>query len=239
MQIINEEKVMKKDVSNENLLVQYGKDAEARVNNAIKHLRVGKGILLVDSPERENEGDYIFPAQTMTVSNMAQTIRECSGIVCLCIRQNQADRLGLKLMTNHNTSAYGTNFTQSIEAAVGVTTGVSAHDRIQTIKIAIEEASTASDIHIPGHVFPLISKENGVLERAGHTEGSVDLVSLAGFNPCAVLCELTNVDGTMARLTGIVDFANDNETVVISIDDIISYRKQKGLLSPIIQELHR
>lgn len=212
-------------MKSQDLLKIFGKDSRERVFNAIDCLKNGKGILLVDDEDRENEGDLIFPAETMSISDMATMIRECSGIVCLCIKQNHADRLGLSPMVQNNTSSYGTNFTQSIEAASGVTTGVSAHDRITTIQTAISEQSTPESLHMPGHIFPLIAKEGGVFERPGHTEGSVDLVALAGFNPCAILCELTNRDGTMAKMPEIAAFALNMQTTVVSIADIISFKR--------------
>lgn len=171
-----------------------------RVETAIKALQRGKGILLVDDENRENEGDLIFSAEKMTIPEMALMIRECSGIVCLCLTPEKASSLGLNLMVKKNTSHYGTNFTISIEAAKGVTTGVSASDRITTIKAAIAANAKSCDLVSPGHVFPLIAKSNGVFERDGHTEGSVDLMKLAGLQPYAVLCELTNIDGSMAKM---------------------------------------
>ena len=178
-----------------------------RIMQAVKALQEGKGILLVDNADRENEGDLIFPAETMTVSDMALMIRECSGIVCLCLPPKKADKLGLQPMVIHNTSHYGTNFTISIEAAQGVTTGVSASDRIATIRTAISPEAKPEHLAFPGHVFPLIAKENGVLERDGHTEGSVDLMKIAGLSPYAVLCELTNSDGSMAKMPEIISFS--------------------------------
>ena len=209
-----------------NMLKQFGNGFE-RVESAIKALQVGKGVLLVDDEKRENEGDLIFSAEKMTVEDMALMIRECSGIVCLCITSEKARSLGLTLMVEHNTSHYGTNFTTSIEAAQGVTTGVSASDRITTIKTAIAENSTPMDLVKPGHVFPLIAKNNGYFERDGHTEGSVDLMKLAALHPYAVLCELTNIDGTMAKLPEIIEFAKTYNFPVVSILDIIEYRKQR------------
>ncbi len=197
-----------------------------RVESAIVALQSGKGILLVDDENRENEGDLIFSAEIMTVENMALMIRECSGIVCLCLTSEKAKSLGLHLMVRQNTSRYGTNFTESIEASHGVTTGVSALDRITTIKTAISQSATPVDLAKPGHVFPLIAKDNGVFEREGHTEGSVDLMKLSKLTPYAVLCELTNPDGTMARLSEIKDFARKHNYPVVSIIDIIAYRKQ-------------
>lgn len=210
------------------MLSQFGNEIE-RVENAIRALQAGKGILLVDDENRENEGDLIFSAERMTIKNMALMIRECSGIVCLCITSRKAESLGLNLMIENNTSHYGTNFTTSIEALQGVTTGVSASDRITTIKTAIVEDCTPKDLAKPGHIFPLIAKDNGVFERDGHTEGSVDLMKLAELPPYAVLCELTNPNGTMAKTLEIISFAETHEFPVVSILDIMEYRKQNSI----------
>lgn len=195
-----------------------------RVKIAIENLQKGKGILLVDDENRENEGDLIFSAEKMTIPEMALMIRECSGIVCLCLPPEKATSLGLNLMVENNTSHYGTNFTVSIEAANGVTTGVSASDRITTIKSAIDENAKPENLVSPGHVFPLIAKSNGVFERNGHTEGSVDLMKLAGLSPYAVLCELTNIDGSMAKMSEIKEFSKKYNYPIVSILDIMEYR---------------
>lgn len=195
-----------------------------RIKRAIHDLNTGKGILLVDDEDRENEGDLIYPANTMTVADMALMIRECSGIVCLCLTQEKADSLNLKPMVLDNTSKNQTAFTISIEAKQGVTTGVSAADRITTIKAAISTTAKPLDLAHPGHVFPLIARKNGVFERGGHTEGSIDIVRLAGLGDSAVLCELTNPDGTMSKLPEIIEFAELHQMTVISIKDIIKYR---------------
>ena len=202
----------------------FGIDYKARVEKAISYLQAGKGILLVDDENRENEGDIIHSAEKMTVKDMALMIRECSGIVCLCLTPEKCDSLGLRQMVGENTSKNQTAFTISIEAREGVTTGVSAANRIQTIKTAIAPDAKPEDLSHPGHVFPLQAKENGVLERRGHTEGSVDLVKLAGLGDTAVLCELTNEDGTMARLPEIIRFATLHDMTVVSVDDICKYR---------------
>lgn len=208
-----------------NPLSFFGANSQERVENALKHLKNGKGILLTDNEDRENEGDLIFPAQSMTVADMALMIRECSGIVCLCMTNDKADALDLPYMIKENTSRFQTPFTISIEAKTGVTTGVSASDRIQTIRTACNELAKPTDLARPGHIFPLRAKDNGVLERNGHTEGSIDLMKLAGLQPQAVLCELMNADGTMARLPKIIDFAKKHDLIVLSIEDIIYYRK--------------
>jgi len=208
-----------------NLLSDFGRDYQNRVEKAIADLRQGKGVLLVDDEDRENEGDLIFPAETMTARDMALMIRECSGIVCLCMTAEKATSLELPFMVAANTSRFQTAFTVSIEAKEGVTTGVSAKDRICTIQTACRDNARPEDLARPGHMFPLVAKKNGVLERAGHTEGSVDLVRLAGFRPMAVLCELTNEDGTMARLPDISNFAKARGLMVLSVEDLVNYRK--------------
>jgi 3,4-dihydroxy 2-butanone 4-phosphate synthase len=204
----------------------FGKDYFERVSNAIAKLQQGSGILLVDDENRENEGDIIFPAEKMTDKDMALMIRECSGIVCLCLTRERCQTLELKPMVENNTSKNQTAFTVSIEAKKGVTTGVSAKDRITTIRTAIAANAVPDDLARPGHVFPLVAKDNGVFERRGHTEGSVDLVRLAGLGDTAVLCELTNEDGTMARLPEIMNFAIKHSMAVVTIEDIYQYRKQ-------------
>lgn len=209
----------------DNFLTKERMASIRRIEEAVKALRNGLGILLIDDENRENEGDLIFSAEKMTVDQMALMIRECSGIVCLCLTSEKASELNLKLMVENNKSKYGTNFTISIEAADGVTTGVSASDRIVTIKAAIKKGATFTDIVSPGHIFPLVAKDNGVFERAGHTEGSVDLMKLAGLSPFAVLCELTNVDGTMARFPEVEAFSKAYNYPIVSILDIIEYRK--------------
>ncbi|MBZ4034208.1 3,4-dihydroxy-2-butanone-4-phosphate synthase [Flavobacterium sp. 17A] len=206
-------------------LVQFGITSKERVENALEQLKKGKGVLVTDDENRENEGDLIFSAQHMNVQDMALMIRECSGIVCLCLTNEKADELELPYMVKENTSSFQTPFTITIEARNGVTTGVSAQDRITTIKTAIAANAKPEDLARPGHIFPLRANENGVLGRNGHTEGSVDLMKLAGLQPEAVLCELMNEDGSMAKLAKIVSFAQEHDLVVLSIEDIVYYRK--------------
>jgi 3,4-dihydroxy 2-butanone 4-phosphate synthase len=207
-------------------LKDFGVDYTSRVENAIRKLQNGKGILLVDDEDRENEGDIIYAAQNMTSADMALMIRECSGIVCLCLTPEKSKALGLRQMVEHNSSKNKTAFTISIEAKEGITTGVSAKDRLHTIHTAIAGNAKPEDLAHPGHVFPLIGKNDGVFERRGHTEGSIDLAKLAGLGDAGVLCELTNPDGTMARLPEIIVFAEKHDMTVVSIDDIYQYRKQ-------------
>jgi 3,4-dihydroxy 2-butanone 4-phosphate synthase len=209
----------------EKLLEKFGLTSRERVENALLTLQQGKGILLVDDENRENEGDIIFPASTITEQDMALLIRECSGIVCLCISEEKSKLLNLRPMVETNNSKNQTAFTISIEAKEGVSSGVSAKDRVRTIRTAIAENAVAEHIASPGHVFPLIARKDDVFERRGHTEGSVDLVKLAKLGDDAVLCELTNEDGSMARLPEIVDFANRKGMSVVTIEDIHAYRK--------------
>ncbi|WP_427976539.1 3,4-dihydroxy-2-butanone-4-phosphate synthase [Agarivorans sp.] len=209
---------------NQSLLAEYGNPMQ-RVETALAALAKGHGVLLVDDEDRENEGDLIFAAETLTNQQMAMLIRECSGIVCLCLNDDKIKQLQLPPMVSDNSSQFGTAFTVSIEAKVGVTTGVSAADRVTTIKTAIADDAKAEDLARPGHVYPLRAQPGGVLSRRGHTEGTVDLMSLAGLRPAGVLCELTMADGTMARLPQIVEFARQHDMPVLSIEDIVSYRK--------------
>ncbi len=209
---------------NQSLLAEYGNPTQ-RVDAALAALAKGHGVLLVDDEDRENEGDLIFSAETLTNQQMALLIRECSGIVCLCLNDDRIKQLQLPPMVSDNSSQFGTAFTVSIEAKVGVTTGVSAADRVTTIKTAIAEGANAEDLARPGHVYPLRAQPGGVLSRRGHTEGTVDLMTLAGLTPAGVLCELTLADGTMARLPQIVEFARQHDMPVLSIEDIVIYRK--------------
>ncbi|WP_271270399.1 3,4-dihydroxy-2-butanone-4-phosphate synthase [Aliamphritea hakodatensis] len=195
-----------------------------RISLALETLRNGQGVLVVDDEDRENEGDIIFAAQSLTVPQMAMLIRECSGIVCLCLDEDRVRQLELPPMVTDNNSQYGTAFTVSIEASKGVTTGVSAADRVTTIKAAIAKRAVPSDLARPGHVYPLRAREGGVLTRRGHTEATIDLMKLAGLEPYGVLCELTNPDGSMAKLPEIVRFGEANNMPVLSVEDIVTWR---------------
>lgn len=205
------------------LLDAFG-DPRMRVELAVAALRRGEGVLLVDDEDRENEGDLIFPAESITTEQMAMLIRECSGIVCLCLTDEHVRQLRLPMMICENTSKNGTAFTVSIEAAVGVTTGVSAADRVTTVRTAIASNCGPEDLAKPGHVFPLRAQPGGVLARRGHTEGTIDLMRLAGLFPAGVLCELTNADGTMSRLPEVVRFAEKYGFPVLSIEDVFAYK---------------
>ncbi|MCX8957920.1 3,4-dihydroxy-2-butanone-4-phosphate synthase [Erwinia psidii] len=211
---------------NQSLLSKFG-TPEQRVERAVAALRDGRGVMVLDDEDRENEGDMIFAAETITVEQMALTIRHGSGIVCLCLTEERRQQLELPMMVDNNTSAYGTGFTVTIEAAEGVTTGVSAKDRVTTIRAAIADNARPGDLNRPGHVFPLRAHDGGVLSRCGHTEATVDLVTLAGFKPAGVLCELTNDDGSMARAPEVIVFAEKYHMPVVTIDDLVAYRRHR------------
>jgi 3,4-dihydroxy 2-butanone 4-phosphate synthase len=196
-----------------------------RLRAAAHAMRAGIPVLLTDDDDREDEADLIVAAQTLTTTVMATLIRDGSGIVCLCLKPTQAAHLGLAPMVRDNRSRYGTAFTVSIEAREGVGTGVSAADRVTTVLAATAPGRSAADIVSPGHVFPLIAHEGGVLARRGHTEGALELCALAGLRPAAVLCELMNPDGTMARGDQIESYAAAHGMPILSIADLVDWRR--------------
>jgi 3,4-dihydroxy 2-butanone 4-phosphate synthase/GTP cyclohydrolase II len=200
-----------------------------RVEAALRELQLGNMVILTDDPQRENEGDLVMAAELITAPAMSFIIRHSSGIVCLSLPEAQLKLLDLPLMVapEKNSSSRGTPFTISIDANDPLATGVSAMDRVRTIKAAIAVNATPADLVKPGHIFPLQAKAGGVLERQGHTEGSLDLVRLAGLNPAAVICELMNADGTMMHGQEITEFAKAHKLLTLSIDDIILYRYTK------------
>ncbi|ELC3156672.1 3,4-dihydroxy-2-butanone-4-phosphate synthase [Vibrio harveyi] len=210
------------------LLAEFG-DPITRVENALIALKEGRGVLLLDDEDRENEGDIIYSVEHLTNEQMALMIRECSGIVCLCLTDAQADKLELPPMVVNNNSANQTAFTVSIEAKHGVTTGVSAADRATTIKTAANPNAKPDDLARPGHVFPLRARPGGVMTRRGHTEGTIDLMQMAGLQPAGVLCEVTNPDGTMAKTPEIVAFGRLHNMPVLTIEDMVAYRNQFDL----------
>ncbi|QIQ41118.1 MAG: 3,4-dihydroxy-2-butanone-4-phosphate synthase [Buchnera aphidicola (Aphis urticata)] len=211
---------------NHKLLYEFGNPIE-RVKQGILALKSGQGVIILDDENRENEGDLVFACENMTVEQMALTIRHGSGIVCLCITESKRKKLHLPMMVKNNTSTYRTGFTVTIEAAKGVSTGVSAQDRLTTIKTAIADDAKPSDLNRPGHVFPLRGDTGGVLARAGHTEAAIDIVSLAGFKPAGVICELTNKDGSMSRTPEIIKFSKEQKMTVLTIKDLILYIQNK------------
>lgn len=212
-----------------NLLQMFGEDSISRVKKALNDMKNGKGVLVVDNEDRENEGDLIYAAESLTVEQMAFMIRECSGIVCVCIDKKLKEKFKLPMMVENNTSNYGTAFTISVDAKEDVTTGVSASDRVKAVKVFLDPKKGPEDLVSPGHMFPLVAKENGVLERDGHTEATTDLARLAGFKPVGILCELSAPDGQMARLPRVCAFAQLHDMTVISIEDLKAYRKQMNV----------
>lgn len=200
-----------------------------RIRVALDAVRKGIPVVLTDNDDRENEADLILAAERLTEASMAQLIRDGSGIVCLCLTSETIERLQLPQMVPHNESAFGTAFTVTIEARHGVTTGVSARDRLTTIRAAIAPDARPEDLVRPGHVFPLRAHSGGILARQGHTEGSVYLASLAGLRPMGVLCELMNPDGTMARGAQVDNYAHQHGLPLLSIADLVAYcREQKA-----------
>jgi 3,4-dihydroxy 2-butanone 4-phosphate synthase/GTP cyclohydrolase II len=200
------------------------------VAEVIAAIRGGEIVILVDDEDRENEGDLVFAAEFVTPEKINFLAKHGRGLVCMPITEEHAGRLGLRPMVEQNRSRHGTNFTVSIEAAEGIATGISAHDRALTIKIASSEKSTSTDIVQPGHVFPLIAHPGGVLVRAGHTEACCDLARLAGLAPAAVLCEIMRDDGTMARLPDLLQFAAEHKLKIGTIADLIEYRSRNESL---------
>lgn len=187
-------------------------------------------FILVDDEHRENEGDLVIPAQMADATAINFMAKYGRGLICLALTRQRSEKLGLRLMSQHNTSRHETAFTVSIEAREGVTTGISAADRAHTITVAISEQASPQDIATPGHVFPLVAKDGGVLIRAGHTEAAVDIARLAGLNPSGVICEIMNDDGTMARLPDLLTFAETHGLNIATIADLISYRRRSEKL---------
>ncbi|KTD43336.1 bifunctional 3,4-dihydroxy-2-butanone-4-phosphate synthase/GTP cyclohydrolase II [Legionella quateirensis] len=194
------------------------------IEQAMETLKAGKMIILMDDEDRENEGDLVMAAEFATPEAINFMSRFGCGLICLPMSEELIDKIQLPMMAHNNRSPYGTAFTVSIEAAHGVSTGISAQDRAQTIKVAIDPQSGPADIISPGHVFPLRARRKGVLERAGQTEGSVDLVRLAGLTPAAVICEIINEDGTMSRRDELVIFSEKHQIPLVTIKDLIEYR---------------
>lgn len=200
------------------------------IEGALEDLRQGKMIILVDDEDRENEGDLVMAAEKATPAAINFMAKEGRGLICLAMTGEDLDRLGIPLMVETNGTPFGTAFTVSIEAASGVTTGISAADRARTIQVAVSPESRRGDIVMPGHVFPLRAKEGGVLVRAGQTEGSVDLSRMAGLRAAGVICEIMNDDGSMARMKDLVPFAKKHGLRIVAIDKLIAYRMQREIL---------
>lgn len=200
------------------------------IEAAIEDLKNGRMIILVDDEDRENEGDIVIAAEKVTPESINFMAKHARGLICLSMRGKDLERLKIPMMVEENGSRFGTAFTVSIEAATGVTTGISAADRARTIQVAVDSNSVAGDVVMPGHIFPLRAKDGGVLVRAGQTEGGVDLARLAGLKPAAVICEVMNDDGTMARMADLVPFAHQHGLKIVSIADLIAYRMENEAL---------
>ena len=196
----------------------------------IGEAREGRMFILVDDEDRENEGDLIIPAQMATPEKINFMAKHGRGLICLALTQARVDQLGLELMSRNNGTRHETAFTVSIEARHGVTTGISAADRARTVAVAIDASNACDEIVTPGHVFPLVARDGGVLVRAGHTEAAVDVARLAGLNPSGVICEVMNEDGTMARLDDLVSFAQLHALKIGTIRDLIAYRRRHDRL---------
>lgn len=198
----------------------------ADVPTALEEIRAGRMIVVVDDEDRENEGDLTLAAEFVTPEAINFMARFGRGLICLALTEDRADHLRLRPMTEENTSRFGTAFTESIEAREGVTTGISAHDRARTIRVAIDPKSGAADLARPGHVFPLRARRGGVLVRAGQTEASVDLARMAGLVPAGVICEIMKDDGTMARVPDLIEFCSEHGIALLTVAELIRYRLQ-------------
>jgi len=200
------------------------KNKFSKISSIIQDAKKGKMFILVDDKNRENEGDLIIPGSKCTSKSINFMAKHGRGLICLALTKKQVDNLKLPLMSSFNKSRMQTAFTISIEAKKGITTGISAQDRAKTIKTAINPKVKKSEIVSPGHVFPLVARNGGVLERAGHTEASVDISKLSKLNPSSVICEVMNEDGRMARLNDLFKFSKKHKIKLASIEDLISYR---------------
>ena len=196
------------------------------IEDIIEDARLGRPYILVDAEDRENEGDVIIPAQMANAEMINFMAKHARGLICLAMTAERARELRLPPMAIENRAGHGTAFTISIEAKEGVTTGISAHDRARTVAVAIDPAMSADDVVSPGHVFPLVARDGGVLVRAGHTEAAVDISRLAGLNAAGVICEVMNDDGTMARLPDLIAFAQRHGLKIGTIADLIAYRRR-------------
>ena len=201
-----------------------------RVNEAIQEIRRGRPVIVVDDEDRENEGDIVIAAEKITPEWVNFMAKYGRGLICLTVTEERAAELDLAPMVGNNSAQFQTAFTVSIEAREGVTTGISAADRARTIEVAVDPDSTARDLARPGHIFPLIARDGGVLVRTGHTEGSVDLARLAGLTPAGVICEILKDDGSMARRPDLEQFAKEHDLKIISIADLIAFRRVKEKL---------
>ena len=200
------------------------------VDLALEDIKNGKMIIVVDDEDRENEGDFIIPADKATPEDINFMMKHARGLICVAITQERSEELKLNPMVNSNTSLHETNFTVSVDAKKNIATGISAKDRWETLKIINDSSASPSDLARPGHMFPLIAKSGGVLRRAGHTEASIDLAKLAGFSSCSLLVEIVDEDGSMARLDRLKEISKEHDLRLISIAELIEYRRKKDKL---------
>jgi 3,4-dihydroxy 2-butanone 4-phosphate synthase / GTP cyclohydrolase II len=198
----------------------------ATIEEAIEDIRLGKFVVVVDAPDRENEGDLTIAAEHITPAAINFMATHARGLICLCLTEERCDELGLRPMTYNNQTPFETAFTVAIEAREGVTTGISAADRAHTIQVAIDPSKGPDDLVQPGHIFPLRARPGGVLQRTGQTEASVDLARLAGLNPAGVVCEIANEDGSMARVPDLVPYCEQHGLKMITVSDLIEYRRR-------------
>jgi len=201
-------------------------EVKAAAEDIIEEARKGRMFILVDDEDRENEGDLVIPAQWATPEAINFMAKHARGLICLALTRERVEQLGLSLMAQNNGTRHQTAFTVSIEAREGVTTGISAADRARTVAVAIDPSCGPQDIVTPGHVFPLVARDGGVLERTGHTEAAVDLARLAGLTPAGVICEIMNDDGSMARRNDLITFAQRHGLKIGTIADLIAYRRR-------------
>jgi len=206
------------------------------IPEVIEEIRNGRMIILVDNEDRENEGDLVIAAEHCTPEVINFMAKYGRGLICVPMTQQRAAKLGLELMVQENTDKYGTAFTVSVDAQDGTTTGISAPDRAKTVQVLIDDSTQPEDLRKPGHIFPLAARKGGVLVRAGHTEGAVDLPRLAGLKPAGVICEILNDDGTMARRPQLDKFAQEHNLKIATISDLIKYRQHKERLVHRISE---
>ena len=205
------------------------------IESAIEDVKAGKCIVIVDDEDRENEGDLMIAAEKVTPEAVNFMAKYGRGLICLTLTEKRTEELGLPMMVQDNQSRFGTPFTVSIDAKTGVTTGISAADRAHTIKVSVDPATKATDLVMPGHIFPLRARDGGVLVRAGQTEGSVDIARLANMNPSGVICEVMNDDGTMARVNQLTKFVKKHKLKMITIKDLVEYRlKQEALVQEVV-----
>tara|TARA_Y100001970_G_scaffold124890_1_gene154616 strand:+ start:2909 stop:4135 length:1227 start_codon:yes stop_codon:yes gene_type:complete len=214
----------------------FMEDYNKKILKAIDDFKKGKMVIVVDDKDRENEGDFIISAELCTADDINFMMKEARGLICMSITNEKAQKLKLSPMVSSSTAVHETNFTVSVDAIKNATTGISAQDRWQTVKVLVDDDSRPEDLGRPGHMFPLIAKEGGVLQRAGHTEAAMDLSLLSGLKPGALLVEIVNDDGTMARMPQLKKIAEKNNFTLISISDLIKYRREND---KIVEEISR